>query len=343
MIQRLMPSFGAVSKGNGGGLIASLLVLGGAWAGFPGNVWAHGETTVTPETAWSAWNGDPLLVLGLLVAVGLYARGIRQLWGRAGVGTGVRRWQVAAFGGGLAALVVALVSPLEAVAGALFSAHMVQHLILILGAAPLLILGTPLFVWLWGLPARWRKAIGRGWRGSRVLRPLWDVLSHPLVVWTLYAATMWLWHAPPLFEAALHSDFLHELEHMSFLGASMLFCWVLINPMGRRRLTRGTGILYLFTTSVHGSLLGVLITFAPHPWYEHYVEATQAWGLSPLQDQQLAGVIMWIPVGMVYAGLAALLFVLWMKDIEMEIQTVERRSPGLQRRSPTYPPEEKEI
>ncbi len=295
---------------------------------------AHGDAPVTPETVWGAWNGDPLLLLGLLGAAGLYARGVYQVWRRAGVGSGVRRWQVAAFGGGVGALVVALVSPLEAVAGALFSAHMVQHLILILGAAPLLVLGAPLYVCLWGLPLRWRTSLA-GWVDAPPLRSLWHGLSHPLAVWGLYAATMWGWHAPPLFNAALHNDVIHEVEHLSFLFAAMAYCWVLLRPMGRRRLSRGVGILYLFTTSAHGSLLGVLIAFAPSPWFAHYVDTAPVWGLSPLQDQQLAGLIMWIPVGMAYAGVAAVLFVLWIKDVQLEVRRSEQRVSPRPSRSPS--------
>lgn len=302
----------------------------------PRAAWAHGEAPVTPETVWSAWNVEPFLLLGLTLAAGGYALGVNRLWRRAGVGQGVRRWQAAAFGGSLLALVVALVSPLEAMAGALFSAHMVQHLILVLCAAPLLVLGTPLYVWLWAFPPSSRKAFGRWWQRAGRLRVTGHVLSHPLAAWFLYAAVMWGWHAPPFFEAALHSELIHKIEHFSFLGAAMLYCWVLINPMGRRRLTRGASILYLFTTSAHGSLLGVLITFAPSPWYKHYVDATEAWFLTPLQDQQLAGLIMWIPVGMVYAGVAALFFVLWMKDVELEMRTPGRPSSALSQ-SPAYP------
>lgn len=308
--------------------------LGVVWLFSPQEGWAHGDAPVTPETVLGAWNGDPVLLLGLMAAAGVYACGVYQVWRRAGVGNGVRRWQVAAFGGGLCALIVALVSPLEAMAGALFSAHMIQHLILILGAAPLLVLGAPLYVCLWGLPLHWRKSLA-GWVGASRLRPLWHGLTHPLVVWGLYAATIWGWHAPPLFSAALHNDVIHEVEHLSFLFAAMAYCWVLLRPMGRRRLSRGVGILYLFTTSAHGSLLGVLIAFAPSPWFAHYVDTAPAWGLSPLQDQQLAGLIMWIPVGVAYAGGAAVLFFLWLKDIKREVHRSEQRMPSSSSRPPS--------
>lgn len=312
-------------------------LLVGLWLVAPATVEAHGDATVTPDTVWTAWNGDVSLLLGLALAAGLYARGVVRLWRRAGVGQGVRRWQVAAFAGGVAALVFALVSPLESLASVLFSAHMVQHLILILCAAPLLVLGVPGYVWLWGLPQHWRTTIGRWWKRSTRVRALWHGLSHPLFAWGFYAATLWLWHTPPLFDAALHSSLVHELEHLSFLFAAIVYCWVLINPMGPRRLSRGVGILYLFTTSVHGSLLSMLITFAPRPWYEHYTDTTEVWGLAPLQDQQLGGLIMWIPAGMVYAGLAAVLLILWIKDIETEMQRAEPHSTT--HRSPTYPME----
>lgn len=301
-----------------GRLISCALALGLLIAA-PMPAWAHSEASVTPETLWSAWNWQPSLLIGLPLLAGLYLRGVLRLWQRAGVGQGIRRWQVGAFGGGLLALFIALVSPLEALSGVLFWAHMTQHLTLILVAAPLLVLGAPVFALLWALPQRGRQAVGRWWKRSRTVRTLWHGLSHPLLVWGFYATTIWIWHAPSPYQAALRNSFVHELEHLNFLLASGLFCWTIVSPMGRRRLSRGLGVLFLFTTSLHGGMLGALITFSPSAWYSDYAHTAAEWGLSPLFDQQLAGLIMWVPMGMLYTTLAALLFARWLKDLEADM------------------------
>lgn len=276
---------------------------------------ARAATPLSLSDFWGAWNWSPPIVLGLLYTAGLYGLGITRLWQRAGIGHGVTHWQVAAFGGGVTTLFVALVSPLEALSGVLFSAHMVQHLLLILVAAPLLVMSTPMLVWLWALPLRWRQAVGRSWQGNAVLREIWKALSQPLLVWFLYAGALWLWHLPSLYQGALRSDFIHALEHLGFLIPAGLFWWVLLHPLGRRKLNRGAGVLYLFATSLQGSALGLMISFAPTPWYPAY-SAITAWGLTPLEDQQLAGAIMWMPVGTLYAVLAAVLFGLWLRELE---------------------------
>jgi putative membrane protein len=299
---------------------------------------AQAATPLSLSDFWGVWNWSPPIVLGLLYPAGLYGLGIARLWRQAGVGRGITRWQVAAFGGGVAALFVALVSPLEALSGVLFSAHMVQHLLLILVAAPLLVLGVPMFVWLWALPLRWRRALGGGWQRATGLRGLWEALSQPLLVWFLYTGALWLWHLPSLYQGALRSDLSHGLEHLSFLIPAGLYWWVLLQPLGRRRLSRGAGVLYLFATSLQGSALGLLISFAPTPWYPIYSDpsygATTAWGLTPLEDQQLAGAIMWMPVGTLYAVLAAVLFGLWLRELEARERPAAVRYTPMSRLSP---------
>lgn len=287
---------------------------------------------VTPADVWYAWSTDPVLLAGLAVVAWLYGRGVRRLWRRAGVGRGVTRPQVAAFGSGLGALYIALVSPLDALGDALFSAHMVQHLLLMLAAAPLLVYGAPLFVVLWALPRRGRTAAGQVWRRAAGLQTAWDALTHPLAAWLLYGLTLWLWHLPALYTWALRNTFVHEVEHFAFLFASTLFWWVLFSPLGRRRLSRGAGVLYLFGTCLHGNVLGLLITLSPTPWYAAYARTTPLWGLAPLEDQQLAGLLMWMPVGLVYAVLAALVFARWMQEMD-----AARPRSGAVRLS-SYPP-----
>ena len=235
-----------------------------------------------------------------------------------------------AFAGGWLALHVALVSPLDASGKALFSAHMVQHLVLILIAAPLLVSGSPLIAFLWALPTRKsRHTVGRWWRNAGSARAAWAALSQPLLVWFLYAFFLWIWHLPSLYQAALDSQWIHDIEHLSFLGTALLFWWTLIQPAGPRRLSYGAGILFVFTTALHSSVLGALITFAQTILYPAYVSTVPAWGLTPLEDQQLAGLIMWIPPGVLYLLIALTLFALWLHAVEARVKRRENRLAAL--------------
>lgn len=294
-------------------VVACVALVAGAR---PATAPTRNGTPLAPHNLWRAWGTDPVVVAELLGVGWLYARGVRVLWARAGGGRGIGRGQAAAFGAGLLTLVVALVSPLDALADVLFSAHMVQHLLLILVAAPLLILGAPTLPALWALPLRWRRRLGRGWHDAPWLRRAWQGLTRPLTVWWLHTLAVLLWHLPALYQAALANATIHALEHACFLGTALLFWWLLLDPHGRRRLGRGADVLYVFTMSLPTGLLGALFTFASAPWYPAYAGGAAAWGLSPLDDQQLAGLIMWIPAGVVYLVAAGALFVAWLQAEE---------------------------
>lgn len=274
----------------------------------------------------SQWNTTPRLLVGLALGALIYAAGVARLWERAGVGRGVARWQVGSYASGWCVVVVALVSPLDAISGELFAVHMIQHLLLILIAAPLIVLGAPLFVAFWALPAKFRKRVGRHMQADSLWRTSWDVVSQPLLVWSAFFATLWLWHIPGLYEAALRNQLVHDLQHLGFMTSACLTWWILLNPMGRLKLSRGSGVLYLFTTSLHGAALGVLITFSPNSWYQYYASTTRAWGLTLLEDQQIAGIIMWMPACLVYVGLAAAIFALWLRDAESAERRLERHN-----------------
>ncbi|MDQ4076829.1 MAG: cytochrome c oxidase assembly protein [Chloroflexota bacterium] len=290
----------------------------------PAVVLAHGGEGHVTERWWAAWSLEPTLLVGLLLGALAYARALGALWKRAGMGRGVRRWQAFSFAGGLLALVVALLSPIDALGEQLFSAHMVQHLLLIVVAAPLLVLGAPPVLWLWALPLQWRREVGRWWKHTPLRRYGWKFLSQPLVVWALYAGILWLWHTPALYQAALESDLVHYLEHVSFLGSALLF-WAVLADAGRRgQMGYGAGVLYIFTTGLHSTALGALITFASAPWYPIYAASTGTWGLTPLEDQQLAGLIMWLPVGLIYLLVALLLLAGWIKSAERRVRQREQ-------------------
>jgi putative membrane protein len=278
------------------------------------SAFAHDGQLLAPHDLWGAWSFEPWVMIGLALTGWLYLTGLRALWRSAGSGTGIRRWEAAAFAGGWMVLLLALVSPLHRLGGVLFSAHMAQHELLMVAAAPLLVLGRPVVPFVWALPMRWRRAVG-DWAASAPVGGGWELLTLPLVAWTLHAIAIWLWHAPPLFEATLRSELIHTLQHLSFLGTGLLFWWALLR--GRTgRLGRPAAVLYLFTTSVHTTVLGALLTFSSRPWYSLYGSSTEVWGLTPVEDQQLAGLIMWVPAGLAYLTAALVIAASWLKETE---------------------------
>jgi putative membrane protein len=265
-----------------------------------------------------------VVVVSLAVSAVLYAVGVRKLWHEAETGRGVRRWEAWCYAGGWLALFVALVSPLHPWGRVLFSAHMTQHEILMLVAAPLLVLGRPVIAFLWALPMGWARAVGN-WAKAAWWQKVWRAITNPLVAWAIHAVALWVWHVPALFQATLTSEWVHTAQHLSFLVSALLFWWALV--YGRRGLMGyGAGVLYMFTTMAHSGLLGALITFAGTPWYPAYNGLTASWGLTPLEDQQLGGLIMWIPAGLVYifAGLA--LFAGWLRESDARALRRERRA-----------------
>src|SRR5919112_1421159 len=175
---------------------------------------------------------------------------------------------------------------------------MVQHELLMGVAAPVLLLRRPIIPFLWALPVRWRREVG-SWSANAVLRGLWRLLTRPLVAWMVHAIVIWLWHAPSLYQASVRSEAVHSVQHASFLLSALLFWWALLH--GRDgRLGRPAAVVYLFTTAVHTSLLGALLTFSSYVWYPIHSSTAAAWSLTGLEDQQLAGLIMWVPAGLAY-------------------------------------------
>lgn len=274
---------------------------------------AHGDLPLTPETWWLAWSGD-VIVLGLIVGATVYARGVRCLWAQAGRGRGVQIREVAAWGTGLLVLTVALVSPLHRLGESLFSAHMAQHLLLTTVAAPLLALGAPQLATLWALPLDARRRIGGWWRDLAVC-PLGRLLGSPVGVWGFHVGALWIWHLPGLYQGAIESEFLHASEHGSLLGTAFLYWSTMFsrNPRGAGRIV---GVLSVFGMAVQGSALGALITFAPTPWYPVYASRVVVWGLTPLADQQLAGLLMWVPTGLAYVVIASVLLITWLTSLD---------------------------
>jgi putative membrane protein len=280
----------------------------------PSILLAHTGQPVAPDDLWRAWTLEPAVVFLLLVSAAVYARGVARLWAASEAGSGVQIWRVACFAMGWAALVIALLSPLHAMGSALFSAHMTQHEVLISLAAPLLILGRPVVPFLWALPKESRRSLGELARTPRVGKG-WNVLATPSVAFGLHAIALWVWHLPGLYQATLASDLLHSLQHTSFIFTALLFWWTILDA-SRGELGRGRAILYLFLTALQTGALGALLTFAPSLWYPAYAATTGTWGLSPLDDQQLGGLIMWIPGSIAYLIAALALFAEWLRESE---------------------------
>jgi putative membrane protein len=262
---------------------------------------------------WSRWGGGFWVLFPLELGAFIYIWGVWHVWRRAGRGHGVSYVRCAAFVGALLALVVALVSPLDYLSEQLFAAHMMQHLILILIAAPLLALSDLPLVLLWGLPSGVAQRLGRIWNR---MRPAFQGLARPLSCWLLFTLILWVWHSPSLFEAALQHATVHALEHLAFLLSAMLFWNVVIRTVAHRGDTHPGIVLYLFTTAMQSGLLGALLTFAAQPWYPTYVAAAPRWDVTPLDDQQLAGLIMWLPMGAVFTVFALVYLGAWLSALE---------------------------
>ena len=257
----------------------------------------------TPALAHGgAAQADPTVPL-LLAGGGLYAFGLSRLWGRAGAGRGLPLARVVLFGLGFALTAVLLLSPLDALAERLLAAHMVQHFGLMLVAAPHMVLGRPGLAFLWALPARWRGA-------AVAAHPL-RALVHPLSAWVVYFAVLWLWHAPPLHQAALADPRLHALQHASFLGAALLF-WTAVLGVPRGE-TRALAFGTVFATAVQSCALAALLTTSATVWYPAY---PGAFGLSPLEDQQLSGLVMWVPCCAILIGAALSVMAGLLRDTE---------------------------
>ena len=269
---------------------AGLMVATGAFA--------HSLDTPTTDAG-----GVLLVVLPVLLSAALYLLGLGRHRSSLTV-----RWRPIAFFAGLAVLAASLLPPLDTWSATSFAFHMTQHELLMLVAAPLLVLGRPLPYFLWSLPASWRGAVGNAVRGH-VVRTAWRAILNPAAAWTLHAAVLWVWHAPSFFDAALRRQGVHDLQHLSFLVSALVFWAALLEERVRGR--QGAGVLYLFTTTVHTSVLGALLTFATHPWYSAYVDRAPHWGLAPLEDQQIGGLIMWVPASLVYVGVALFLLARW--------------------------------
>lgn len=289
---------------------------------------AHEGPPVGPHDLWSAWNVHPLVIAGLVLAGLAYHRGRP----RSPRSTSSARWRAASFTAALLAIALALVSPLDALSAQLASAHMVQHVLLSLVAPPLLVLAAPAHRLLRGVPRPARRRLLRWQRRVGVTPQRVRALRSTTAAWLLAVAALWFWHGSVPYQAALDDELVHAVEHTAFLGTGLLFWWSVVS-LARGGSAGGYGVLMLFAMATQSGLLAALLTFARRPWYEGYLGTTRRWGLDPLTDQQLAGVIMWVPAGGIYLGAALALVVVWLQHSETETGSFAgaavRRSPPI--------------
>jgi cytochrome c oxidase assembly factor CtaG len=271
-----------------------------------------------------------MLVSSLVLLFLIYAAGLVRVWRNAGTGAGISAWEASAFAGGWLALAVALSPPLDEWSDHYLVAHMAQHELLMAVAAPLITLSAPVFAFLWAFPPALRK------RGLDALRrePIvsaWTTLTSPLSAFLLHFLALWIWHLPALYDYALEHEAAHAVQHLCFFGTAALFWWGIAH--GRYgRAGYGAAVVYAFATSVHGGVLGALLTFSPRVWYTPYL-VPHGGTLSPLEDQQLAGLLMWVPAGLVFVAGGLTLFAGWIRESERRARTNTSVASGFSRTS----------
>ena len=295
---------------------------------------AHDAARALTSTSDGApWTFEPWAVALLVASAMLYVLGLVRLWRIAGPGHGVSIAQAVRFALGWLTLAAALVSPLDSVSERAFSAHMVQHELFMLVAAPPLASSRPLGAFAWGLGPLLAARAGGALRNA-TWRRFWRMLCAPVCAWVLHAAALWIWHVPALFDAALRSEAWHIAQHLSFFATALLFWWSVLKP--RTNTGRGIAVLSLFATMMQTGALGVLLALSNAIWYAPYLapDAASPFGLTPLEEQQLGGLVMWVPASLVYLAVALAIGYRWLAP------TKSRLSPRLAADSgfdPDYP------
>jgi len=260
---------------------------------------------VAPTFWLTQWNLDPSILIATALIMGIYLYAVGLLRRPYKLIDGVTRRQVIFFYLGVLVIFFALVSPLDAIGDRyLFSVHMVQHLFLTMVGAPLLLIGTP------------------GVLLKPLIRPrpiflLAKFLTHPFMAFFLFNADFWLWHIPALYDATLTHEGIHILEHITFIVFGVISWWPVFSPLSEDLppLSTGGQVLYLFFSGMPVVALGAGLTFAG-PLYAPYLEAPRLWGLSAATDQQLGGLIMWVPGNIIYIIIVSIIFIRWMQKQE---------------------------
>jgi putative membrane protein len=273
----------------------------------PTPAFAHGGAN-------EAWRPELPIALPLILFAAVYAIGFARLWRRSDLGRTALKRGALLFAAGWATLAAATASPLHEAGERSFAFHMIEHELIMLPAALLLVLARPGPVLLWAFPSRVRTLFAATARGGR---GLWALASAPVAATGLQALALWAWHMPPLFDRALQSQGWHIAQHLSFLLTALLFWWAMAHGRAGRH-GYGLAALCLFLTSLVGGALGALMAVSASPWYAPYAAmGMNPWGLGPAEDQQLAGLVMWIPGGAFHAAAALFFLFNWLKASEV--------------------------
>ena len=295
------------------------------WVLSAGSVSAHGPVPDAPPNAgslWFGWTVEPVPALAIAAALVWW----RWALGRVAAmhpGKPVPRRRTIAFVGGMAAIAVALMSGIDRYDTALFSVHMVQHILLALVAAPLIALSAPITLLLRVSSAATRRHFILPVLHARLTR----IVSFPVVTWLVFAAVMWGTHFTPLFDAALEDPLIHDLEHALFLGSALLFWWpaVALDP-APWRMTHPVRALYTFLQMTQNTFLAVVLLNAQTVLYPHYATLARTWGPSPLVDQQLAAGIMWVVGDLIFLSAIMLQLVGWSRAEGRDAPRADRRA-----------------
>ena len=252
-----------------------------------------------------------MLASSLALLLIVYGAGVARVWRSAGYGRGIRPSEALAFAGGWLAIAVALSPPVDELSDTWLVAHMVQHELLMVVAAPLIAVSAPLIATLWAVPAGLRRRALDAVR-RQPITAAWAFVTAPAAVFLLHAIALWVWHLPVLYDFAIEHEAVHVVEHACFFGSAALFWWGIAHGRYGRG-GYGAAVVYVFATAVHGGVLGALLTFSPRVWYAPYL-TTHPSGITPLEDQQLAGLLMWVPASLIFAAGGLVLFGLWLRE-----------------------------
>ena len=252
------------------------------------------------DFSWTAWHGHPSVITGLVVLTGAYLLGVGPLRRRFGLAQHVGYGQVSFFLTGVLVICIALLSPLHELGDEfLLSAHMAQHLLLTLVVPPLLLLGTP--HWL-------LRPLLSPPRAMKVAR----FLTSPVIAFIVFNAVLVVWHVPALYDQALREQGVHILEHLMFIVAGVIMWWPILSPLPE--IPRSSYLVlmgYLFLQPTVPSILGAFITFSDSVLYSWYETAPRVWDISAHTDQQIGGLIMWLPGGLVFLLAMVVMFLVW--------------------------------
>jgi cytochrome c oxidase assembly factor CtaG len=306
-------------------LLGSTGVLGAAWLGAVTPVAAHGPAPAEPPTLATllfGWTFGPLPTLAIAVSLGVWWWSVRRV-DQAHPTNPVPRRRSVAFGLGMLALAFALLSGIERYDTTLFSVHMVQHILLVLVAAPLIAAAAPITLLLRvatpGVRRRWILPVLH----SRIVR----IVAFPVVAWLVFAGVMWGSHFSPLFDAALEDPLIHDLEHLLFLSTALLFWWPAIaQDPGPWRMPHPARALYVFLQMPQNTFLAVVILGASTVLYPHYATTGRTWGPTPMEDQQLAAGIMWLAGDLIFLAAVLGLVGAWMRHEARDAPRADRRA-----------------